>query len=150
MSFRTGCKAMALIAFLGLGGVVHAQQADVWRPQAEVERLQTEIEQPPDPARGKKLFKTCRKCHEVEPGQVKIGPSLAGVVGRPPGSVPEFGYSNDMIDYGASGVVWNEQTLDRFLTKPRALINGTKMVFQGFRKPNDRDDLIAYLSTIRG
>ena len=85
-----------------------------------------------------------------EPGQVKIGPSLAGVVGRRPGSVPAFGYSKDMIDYGASGAVWNAPTLDRFLTRPRALIGGTKMVFQGFRKPTDRDDLIAYLSTIRG
>jgi len=113
-------------------------------------RLQTETERLPDSTRGRMLFKTCRKCHAVEPGRVKIGPSLAGVVGRRPGSVPAFGYSNDMIDYGASGVIWNAQTLDRFLTRPRALIAGTKMVFQGFRKPADRADLIAYLSTIRG
>lgn len=143
MSFGNGCKALALVAILGFGGIVHAQQA-------ASPPLQTETERPPDPSRGQTLFKACRKCHAIEPGQVKIGPSLAGVVGRRPGSVPAFGYSEDMIDYGASGVVWNAQTLDRFLIRPRAMIGGTKMVFQGFRKPADRDDLIAYLSTIRG
>ena len=141
MSFGDGCKLLALV--LVLGGVAEAQQAVSPRPQEEIERL-------PDPTRGERLFKACRKCHAVEPGQVKIGPSLAGVVGRRAGSMPAFGYSKDMIDYGASGAVWNDQTLDRFLTRPRALIGGTKMVFQGFRKPTDRADLIAYLSTIRG
>lgn len=136
MSFGTGCKMMALAALFCLGGAAMAQEA--------------ETERPPDPARGETLFKTCRKCHAVEPDAVKIGPSLAGVVGRRPGSLPAFGYSEDMIDFGASGTVWNPQTLDRFLTRPRALIAGTKMVFQGFRKPADRADLIAYLSTIRG
>lgn len=135
MSFGTGCKTMAIAALL-FGGTALAQNVDT-------ERL-------PDPARGEALFKTCRTCHAINPGEVKIGPSLAGVVGRRPGSVPAFGYSQDMIDYGTSGVVWNPKTLDRFLTKPRAMISGTKMVFQGFRKPTDRADLIAYLSTLRG
>lgn len=139
MRLVRGCKAMGLVALLCLGSAAMAQQFE----PAEIERA-------PDPARGERLFKECRKCHAVEPGQVKIGPSLAGVVGRRPGSAPAFGYSQDMIDYGASGAVWNENGLDRFLTRPRALIGGTKMVFQGFRKPADRADLIAYLATIRG
>ena len=143
MSFGTGWKSLALVALLCLCDAPHAQQAGNGTGSSEVAR-------PPDPARGETLFKTCRKCHAVQPGQVKIGPSLAGIVGRRPGSVPAFGYSQDMIDYGASGAVWNRQTLDRFLTRPRAMIGGTKMVFQGFRKPSDRADLIAYLSTIQG
>ena len=53
-----------------------------------------------------------------------------------------------MIDLGVSGTLWNDESLDRFLTRPRSLVAGTKMVFQGFRKQADRDDLIAYLSTI--
>lgn len=152
MSFGTGCKAIALVASLCLGAGAMAQGLETERPRlggapafqdVEPERL-------PDPARGEKLFRECRKCHAVQPGEVKIGPSLAGVVGRRPGSVPGFGYSQDMIDFGTSGVTWNEESLDRFLTRPRALIGGTKMVFQGFRKPFDRADLIAYLQTIRG
>ncbi|MGI9499911.1 MAG: c-type cytochrome [Geminicoccaceae bacterium] len=140
MSFGTGCRVLALAALLGIAGAAVAQQAG----------FEIEPERVPDPAHGEALFKTCRECHAVVPGEVKIGPSLAGVVGRRPGSIPAFGYSQDMIDYGTSGVVWDTETLDRFLTRPRALIAGTKMVFQGFRKPDDRADLIAFLSTIGG
>lgn len=99
-----------------------------------------------DPANGEKIFKKCKQCHTVVRDQRKIGPSLAGVVGRRPGSAEGFGYSQDMIDFGAAGNSWNAETLDVFLAKPRDLIKKTKMAFPGLRKPSDRDDLIAYLS----
>lgn len=99
-----------------------------------------------DPAQGEKIFKKCKQCHTVEQGRKKIGPSLAGVVGRRPGSVEGFGYSQDMIDFGAAGNLWNAGTLDVFLIKPRDLISKTKMAFPGLRKRSDREDLIAYLS----
>jgi cytochrome c len=134
---------LALAMLLCSVGTVTAQQFGNTEPEPETVR-------PPDPARGERLFKDCLKCHTIVPGEVKIGPSLAGVVGRRPGSVPGFGYSQDMISFGASGIVWNTDNLDQFLTRPRALVAGTKMVFQGFRRPADRDDVIAYLSTIRG
>lgn len=152
MSFGSGYMAMALALSLCLGASAMAQVVGTERSRlggaAAAEDL--EPERLPDPARGEKLFKECRKCHAVQPGEVKIGPSLAGVIGRQAGSLPAFGYSQDMIDFGISGARWDEESLDRFLTRPRALIAGTKMVFQGFRKPFDRADLIAYLSTIRG
>lgn len=138
MRLVIGSKALVLIGMLCLGGPAAAQQF----AEPDVERL-------PDPDRGQTLFRDCRKCHETVPGQVKIGPSLAGVVGRRPGSVSGFGYSQDMIDLGASGIVWNEDHLDRFLTRPRAMVGGTKMVFQGFRRAEDRADLVAYLKTLR-
>ncbi|MEM8951064.1 MAG: c-type cytochrome [Pseudomonadota bacterium] len=154
MSFGTGCKAIALVLTLGMAATAMAQGAGTERfpfpPGGATGFQEQEPERQPDPARGERLFKECRKCHAVQPGEVKIGPSLAGVVGRRPGSMPAFGYSQDMINFGTSGAVWNEESLDRFLTRPRAMIAGTKMVFQGFRKPYDRADLIAYLSTIRG
>ncbi|MGI9487186.1 MAG: c-type cytochrome [Geminicoccaceae bacterium] len=150
MSFGTGCKALALALNLCLGANAIAQDlgAGQSRLGGAAAVLDQEPERLPDPAHGEKLFRECRKCHAVQPGEVKIGPSLAGVVGRRPGSVPAFGYSLDMINFGNSGATWDEESLDRFLTRPRALIAGTKMVFQGFRKPSDRADLIAYLSTI--
>lgn len=141
MRFLNSFMTLILALMLGFGDVATAQQFGDTEP--EPVRL-------PDLARGEQLFKECLKCHTIAPGQVKIGPSLAGVVGRQPGSIPAFGYSQDMINFGASGIVWNEDNLDQFLTRPRSMIAGTKMVFQGFRKQADRDDLIAYLSTIRG
>ncbi len=143
MRVLLGLQTLALAILLSTGGSVTAQQFGSTSPETETVR-------PPDLARGERLFKECLKCHAIRPGEVKIGPSLAGVVGRRPGSVPGFGYSQDMINFGASGIVWNPDNLDRFLTKPRGVIAGTKMVFEGFRRTADRDDVIAYLSTIRG
>ncbi len=44
-----------------------------------------------------------------------------------------------------SGIVWNEETLDGFLTKPKSYLKGTKMAFAGLKKEEDRANIIAYL-----
>ena len=100
----------------------------------------------PDPENGERLFKKCKQCHTTRLGEKKIGPSLAGIIGRRPGSIEGFGYSQDMINFGAAGNLWNRETLDQFLTRPRDLLGRTKMAFPGFKKESDRADLIAYLS----
>ena len=44
-----------------------------------------------DAAAGEAVFKkNCAICHTTEPGKNKIGPSLAGIVGRKAGSVPNY------------------------------------------------------------
>ncbi|HUA53974.1 MAG TPA: cytochrome c family protein [Candidatus Sulfotelmatobacter sp.] len=92
---------------------------------------------------GETIFKrNCFVCHTVEPGKNKIGPSLAGVVGRPAGTAPGFSYSEANKN---SHVTWTESTLDTYLTDPRKFIPGTKMVFAGLKKPEERQALIAYL-----
>jgi cytochrome c2 len=93
---------------------------------------------------GEALFKkNCAVCHTLEPGKNKIGPSLAGVVGRKAGSVPGFTYSTANKE---SGDIWDEQTLDTYLTDPRKFMPGTKMVFAGLKSPEDRKALIDYLN----
>jgi cytochrome c2/CBS domain-containing protein len=92
---------------------------------------------------GETLFKkNCAVCHTVDAGKNKIGPSLAGVVGRKAGSVPGFAYSAANKN---SGDAWDEQTLDTYLTDPRKFMPGTKMVFAGLKNPEDRKALIEYL-----
>ena len=95
-----------------------------------------------DPAKGEKVFKKCKACHALEAGKKKIGPSLAGMFGRTAGTVEGFKYSSAMKD---SGVVWDEQTVDEFLAKPKTFIPKTKMSFPGLKKEQDRADIIAYL-----
>jgi cytochrome c len=95
-----------------------------------------------DVAKGEKLFKRCAACHSLEAGKKKIGPSLAGVFGRKAGTVEGFKYSKAMM---ASDIVWDEETIDQYLEKPKTFIPKNKMAFPGFKKPEQRADVIAYL-----
>lgn len=45
----------------------------------------------------------------------------------------------------ALGITWNKDTLFEYLENPKKYIPGTKMVFAGLKKPQERADLIAYL-----
>lgn len=103
-----------------------------------------------DAAAGKKLFKKCAACHSIEPGKKKVGPSLHGVVDKAPGTVEGYKYSKALEAYGESGVIWNGETLDAFLTAPRKAVKGTKMGFPGVKSAQQRADIIAYLREIAG
>ena len=96
-----------------------------------------------DPVAGKKIFMRCVACHAVQPGAgAKMGPNLAGVVGRKSGSASGFKYSAAMQK---AKLTWNEATLDKWLTKPSGLVPGTSMAFPGLPNPADRANVIAYL-----
>lgn len=43
------------------------------------------------------------------------------------------------------GIIWGDDTLFEYLENPKKYIPGTKMVFAGLKKANERADLIAYL-----
>ena len=95
-----------------------------------------------DVKKGKKVFNKCKACHAVVAGKKKIGPSLHGIFGATSGKVAKYRYSKAMKK---ANVVWDDKTLDKFLTKPKKMIKGTKMSFNGLRKKKDRDNLLAYL-----
>ena len=93
---------------------------------------------------GKRVFATCRSCHTVEAGAPnRVGPRLHGVFGRPAGSVADF--KNYSAGLKASGIVWDAEKLNAWVTNPRDVVAVNNMVFPGVRKDTDRRDLIAYL-----
>ena len=96
-----------------------------------------------DADRGKALYQACTSCHSVDEND--IGPKHRGVFGRRAGSVAEYSYSAALR---ASGLTWNESTLDRWLTNPSQLVPGTKMYFK-IDDAQNRADVIAYLEQLK-
>jgi cytochrome c len=94
--------------------------------------------------RGDKLFRKCRACHTLTPGdQGKAGPSLFGLFGRRAGSAPGYPYSAALRD---SGLVWTPETVDRlFAQGPEVVAPGSKMPLQKMPDVRDRADLIEFL-----
>ena len=99
-----------------------------------------------DAAHGKVVFNQCLVCHTIEPGKWKIGPSLYGVIGRHSASLPGYTYSSAMK---AHDVTWTPETLDTYLAAPMKVVPGTKMTFAGLPNEKDRQDVIAYLETLK-
>lgn len=100
-----------------------------------------------DAAAGEKVFKKCKACHTLEEGKNKVGPSLHGVTGRAAGTLEGFKYSKAMTE---SGLTWDDETLAKFLTKPKALVPKTRMSFAGLKKEDDIENVIAYLKANGG
>jgi cytochrome c len=95
-----------------------------------------------DPTAGEKAFAShCAMCHATTPGEKKIGPSLAGIVGSKSGTVPGFDFSPAMKNA-------DDANLDKFLANPTGFIHGTKM-FVNLPNETDRQNLIAYLNTLK-
>lgn len=92
-----------------------------------------------DAKRGQAIYQACQACHAVDEND--IGPMHRGVVGRRSASVPGYAYSAALR---ASGIVWSEAQLDRWLADPGGLVPGTKMYFQ-LPDAQARADVIAYL-----
>ncbi len=96
---------------------------------------------------GETIFKrTCGACHTVEAGKNRIGPSLAGVVGRKSGTEQGFKYSDAMAK---AGVTWNEESLNKYLSDPKGFIPGNKMAFTGLKKEDERAAVIDYLEHVK-
>ena len=96
-----------------------------------------------DAGRGAKVYERCGACHS--PDADRVGPRHRGVVGRRAGSIDGFPYSAALK---RSGVIWDEASLEKWLTDPQAFIPGQRM---GFRlgDAQERADVIAYLKTLR-
>jgi len=121
--------------FIGLAAAVPALVAGIVAVQAP-STAQTA------PAAGAQAFAACRACHTLNKGgRNGVGPNLNGVIGRQAGSVAGFNYSPAMK---ASGLKWDDKTLNEFIAAPMKKVPGTRMPI-GVADPAKRAALIAYL-----
>ncbi|TDK42171.1 c-type cytochrome [Antarcticimicrobium luteum] len=121
-----------------------ADEAAAAEPAAE----ETASVDPALVAEGEKVFKKCKACHQIGDGaKHRTGPILTGIVGHGAGVAEGFKYSKDMAQAGQDGLIWTEEELAAFLTKPKAYMKKTKMSFAGLKKEDDVQAVIAYLKS---
>jgi cytochrome c len=100
-----------------------------------------------DPVQGKTVFARCAICHNVEKdGGNGVGPNLFGIAGRKAATVDGFNYSGPMK---ASGIVWTDDNLEKWVAGPAKMMPGTKMAFAGITSKGQIADVIAYLHTLK-
>jgi cytochrome c len=92
-----------------------------------------------DATRGEQIYQSCQDCHSLDKNEV--GPMHRGVFGRAAGTVPGYNYSPGLKN---SNIVWDEVTLDKWLTNPQAFVPGSRMAFH-LASATDRADVIEYL-----
>ena len=97
-----------------------------------------------DTGSGKDLFeRRCSGCHSLD--RDKEGPRLGGVYGRVAGSVESFNYSDALRN---SRIVWDENSLEKWLAGPDKVVPETDMAFQ-VESATERGAIIAYLKQLR-
>ena len=117
-----------------------------------------------DAAAGQEHFeRQCVACHVIvnDAGETlagrnaKTGPNLYGVIGRTPGTYPDFAYGDALVAYGATGAVWGEENFLAYVQDPTDFLRTSlddrrargKMAFQ-VRDEQEARDLYAYLSSL--
>ena len=99
-----------------------------------------------DAGKGEAAAKKCAACHTFNKGGPnRVGPNLWGVVNRAKGSEAGFNYSAAMKSKGGN---WTYEDLNKFLSNPKAFVQGTNMQFAGVARNSERADLINYLHTL--
>jgi cytochrome c len=99
-----------------------------------------------DAEAGKTVFHRCRPCHLPDAGVNSVGPSLHGIIGRHSASVDGYNYSDAMRQFNKT---WDAALLDTYLADPRGTVPYIKICSPGVWDAKDRQDLIAYLATLK-
>lgn len=109
-----------------------------------------------DAAKGKRVFNKCKACHSTVQGVNRIGPSLFGLVGRQCGSVPKARHSSVYKSACAKApFAWDEEKISAYITDPSKFLSGVagekkrSTMTLKLKKAKDRDDVIAYLKSIK-
>ena len=141
--------AQASGADIGTDATEEAPDAEA-APEAEAEEeaAAPAAYSPEQIAAGEAAWRQCQACHQVGEGARHVtGPQLNGVYGAAVGAQDGFRYSPVLTGAGEDGMVWDNATLDAFLENPREHLPRNRMSFRGVRDAQERQALIAYLSS---
>jgi cytochrome c len=93
--------------------------------------------------RGERVFGACVACHSLQPDQNMTGPSLADLWNRKAGNLASFSRYSPALK--AANIIWNDKTLDDWITDPQHLVPGSQMTFAGIKDARQRADLLTFL-----
>src|SRR6266481_10066506 len=110
---------------------------------ATIAFLSPALAQSGDVARGRQNFRACAPCHSLEPDRNMTGPSLADLWGRKAGGLSSFERYSEALK--ASGIIWDDRSLDGWLTDPDQMVPDNEMPFNGIKDARARADLLAFL-----
>lgn len=100
-----------------------------------------------DASIGKQQFdQDCGKCHRLKPGSNDKGPQLSRIYGAAAGGLVGYPYSDALKN---SHFNWTPDKLDSYIANPKQAIPETKMKSDPISDPKERQNIIAYLSTLR-
>lgn len=99
-------------------------------------------------AKGKQIADTqCSACHHFSKGGgTLVGPDLYGVFGTKIASVAGYSFSSALKKHTGD---WTAANLDDWLKSPSTFAPGTYMTFPGLPSAQDREDVIAYLKSLK-
>mgnify|MGYP002630569232 CR=1 FL=1 len=93
---------------------------------------------------GPMLFARCLACHtDDDSGRHSIGPNLTKLLGRPLAQAPGYVYSDALKDLGG---IWDEDSLNAFLSNPQDFAPGTTMGLPGLPE-DERNKIIDYIKS---
>jgi cytochrome c len=92
-------------------------------------------------------FAVCGVCHKVAAGEKSgIGPNLWAVSGRKAGTLAGFTYSPAMK---ASNITWSREKIAAFITDPKKVVPGTKMIYPGQKDPKVVAAIADYVTSLK-
>lgn len=137
-------RAAALAAF-GLLALAGCGQSNT--PSEQTDIAGATAETTPVAISGAAVFNRCASCHAVKAGAPNgIGPNLHNIMGAKIANVAGFEYSKGLK---AKAGVWDNTALDAYIASPAKYAPGTKMMFAGLAKPEERAAVIEYLATLK-
>jgi cytochrome c len=98
---------------------------------------------------GKAVFDDeCSKCHQLSIGKNSKGPQLSRIWGASAGTLADYQsrYSTALRN---SQIIWNDTTLAAYLEHPKQRVPQGKMLYDGLPDHQQRQDVIAYLATLK-
>jgi len=90
----------------------------------------------------------CHRIEEVDPvimGDIRSGPPLFGLIGRPVADVSGYKYSKELIAYGGA---WTPERFYQFALSATLTVPGTRMVHSADRTPEMVADITAYFVSV--